>query len=204
MSRCGPEPGTPDLIGEGLVDRPNTMRFQNVLLVVLIASVTTLASAIDGKCSACVAVASSLQAALELERPRVHVDMRGRLDSKGKRYGKLIEYKVSELRFVELLEGLCDAVGEKYGLQGGIWRTGKSDGKLAQRKALRKELEGYCHRIVEEQEDLLQSALYGGTLVNEEVETLMCRVYSPKDCDGVAKDRDDETSETSSDEKKDL
>lgn len=131
VSRCGPEPGTPDLIGEGLLDRPNTMRFQNVLLVVLIASVTTLASAIDGKCSACVAVASSLQAALELERPRVHVDMRGRLDSKGKRYGKLIEYKVSELRFVELLEGLCDAVGEKYGLQGGIWRTGKSDGKPA-------------------------------------------------------------------------
>ena len=57
-------------------------------------------------------------------------------------------------------------------------------GKLAERKALRKELEGYCHRLVEAQEEHLQEALYAGTLENESVEELMCRAYAPRDCEG--------------------
>ena len=143
--------------------------------------------AIDAKCSACAAVATQLQSALEAERPRNHLDMRGRLDSKGVRYGKLIDYKVSELRFVELLETLCDDVGEKFGLDAslGAWTAGaKSAGKLAERKARKKELEGYCHRLVEAQEDALQEALYAGVLENESVKELMCRAYAPRDCEG--------------------
>ena len=163
--------------------RPKGIR--TVFVCLVIASIATLTSAIDAKCSACVAVATSLQNALEAERPRNHLDMRGRLDSKGVRYGKLINYKVSELRFVELLEGLCDEVGDRFGLQGGQWKKGKSDGKLPERKALRKELEGYCHRVVEEQEELLQEALYTKKFENESVEELICRTYAPKDCDGV-------------------
>ena len=141
--------------------------------------------AIDAKCSACAAVATQLQSALEAERPRNHLDMRGRLDSKGVRYGKLIDYKVSELRFVELLENLCDDVGDKFGFRDGSWTAGaKSAGSRAERKALRKELEGYCHRLVEAQEEHLQEALYAGTLENENVEELMCRAYAPRDCEG--------------------
>ena len=141
--------------------------------------------AIDAKCSACAAVATQLQSALEAERPRNHLDMRGRLDSKGVRYGKLIDYKVSELRFVELLENLCDDVGDKFGFRDGSWTAGaKSAGSRAERKALRKELEGYCHRLVEAQEEALQEALYAGTLENESVEELMCRAYAPRDCEG--------------------
>ncbi|THG07005.1 hypothetical protein TEA_022920 [Camellia sinensis var. sinensis] len=66
-----------------------------------------IASCIDDKCSACNAVA---------EKPRNHLDMRHRLDSKGQRKGKFLttascaiaESRVSELRVVELLDGLCE------------------------------------------------------------------------------------------------
>ena len=39
------------------------------------------------------------------------MDLRGRLDSKGVRYGKLIPYDVSEQRFTELMEGVCEGLG---------------------------------------------------------------------------------------------
>ena len=108
--------------------------------------------AIESKCTACAAVAAELGGALESERPRNHLDLRGRLDSKGQRYGKLIDYKVSELRFVELLENLCEDVASGYGYSVGVWRKG-SKPKGAQGKAMRAELSGYCHRLVEEQEE---------------------------------------------------
>ena len=95
--------------------------------------------AIESKCTACAAVAAELGGALEAERPRNHLDLRGRLDSKGQRYGKLIDYKVSELRFVELLENLCEDVASGYGYSVGVWRKG-SKPKGAQGKAMRAEL----------------------------------------------------------------
>lgn len=76
-------------------------RFTSVASLTLVAVVFTAlcvvptpSSAIEAKCSACEAVAAELQEALENERPRNHLDMRGRLDSKGIRYGKMIDYKV--------------------------------------------------------------------------------------------------------------
>ncbi|KAL9395374.1 hypothetical protein Peur_009627 [Populus x canadensis] len=42
--------------------------------------------------------------------------MRHRLDSKGQRKGKVIAYRVSELRVVELFDGLCDKM-EDYTLE---------------------------------------------------------------------------------------
>ena len=36
----------------------------------------------------------------------------GRLDSKGERYGKVLEFRHSELRVVELLESLCSRMGD--------------------------------------------------------------------------------------------
>jgi hypothetical protein len=148
--------------------------------------------AIESKCTACAAVAAELGGALESERPRNHLDMRGRLDSKGQRYGKLIDYKVSELRFVELLENLCEDVASGYGYNVGVWRKGPKP-KGAQGKAMRAELSGYCHRLVEEQEEALQAALYAGDLDPSTAEDVMCRQLAPKDCDGVPRRNETES-----------
>ncbi|KAJ6399760.1 hypothetical protein OIU77_020336 [Salix suchowensis] len=73
-------------------------------------------SSIDDKCAACNAVAEEIENGLSNEKPRNHLDMRHRLDSKGQRRGKVIDYRVSELRVVELLDGLCDKM-QDYTLQ---------------------------------------------------------------------------------------
>ncbi|KAG0484046.1 hypothetical protein HPP92_012130 [Vanilla planifolia] len=67
-----------------------------------------LASAMVDKCSACNTIADEIEIGLSNEKPRNHLDMRHRLDSKGQRQGKLIDYRESELRVVELLDGLCE------------------------------------------------------------------------------------------------
>ena len=108
--------------------------------------------------------------------------MRGRLDSKGQRYGKLIDYKVSELRFVELLENLCEDVASGYASASGARVPSP---RAPRAKAMRAELSGYCHRLVEEQEEALQAALYAGDLDLSTAEDVMCRQLAPKDCDGV-------------------
>ncbi|KAL0313877.1 UNVERIFIED_CONTAM: hypothetical protein Sangu_2232100 [Sesamum angustifolium] len=76
------------------------------VMVIVIFAVS--AYGIDDKCAACNAIAEELERGLLNEKPRNHLDMRHRLDSKGQREGKLIDYRVSELRVVELLDGLCD------------------------------------------------------------------------------------------------
>ncbi|KAH1160101.1 hypothetical protein GYH30_031733 [Glycine max] len=45
---------------------------------------------------------------LIIEKPHNHLDMHHHLDSKGQHQGKLIDYRVSELRVVELHNGLCE------------------------------------------------------------------------------------------------
>ncbi|KAG7667906.1 hypothetical protein Ndes2437A_g07918 [Nannochloris sp. 'desiccata'] len=67
------------------------------------------------KCSACEAVAAELSTRLANERPRNHLDARHRLDAEGKRYGKVIDFKISELRVIELIEDLCTEMN-KYQL----------------------------------------------------------------------------------------
>jgi hypothetical protein len=79
--------------------------------------------------SACRAIAGELRQALEKEnlsekvrrrrrradalphaqstaRLQATVDLRGRIDSAGKRHGKVIDYRLSEMRAMELLEGV--------------------------------------------------------------------------------------------------
>jgi hypothetical protein len=146
-------------------------------------------------------VAAELQAALESERPRNHLDMRGRLDSKGNRYGKMIDYKVSELRFVELLEGVCPDVGG-YRLSAGAGDGGRGGKRWekqsggggenvftsikARGKVMRAEIEGYCNRLVEEQEEALQEALYAKALNATNVDDYLCRKFTDE-CKGVKK-----------------
>lgn len=78
-----------------------------VYLLLVAQSAVHTVWAIDAECSACEAVAFELQRRLDAEFPRTHLDMRHRLDKDGNRYGKVINYKVSEQRAVDLLDELC-------------------------------------------------------------------------------------------------
>ena len=171
---------------------PFGLRVPAVLLALagLLLTAPTAIDAIDAKCSACAAVAGQLQTALEAEKPRNHVDLRGRLDSKGVRYGKLIPYDVSEQRFTELMEGVCEGLG-RYTLRTVKPTEGPSAGtdvtrwedigrvaKNPRAKTLRDELNVYCHRIVEKQEEHLQKALYAKELNSTNVAEKMCIQFS--------------------------
>lgn len=116
----------------------------------------------------------------------LHADMRHRLDKDGKRYGRQIPWHASELRVIELLEGMCDAVAEAHELHavvaGAEHEWVRSDGLPAdrvvdrhRRKEERKQLGVFCHSLVEEKEDRLNGALQSkaGIDVNQ-LEALLC------------------------------
>uniref|UniRef100_A0A2C9U036 DUF3456 domain-containing protein n=1 Tax=Manihot esculenta TaxID=3983 RepID=A0A2C9U036_MANES len=83
-----------------------------LLITIFTISTFTIVSAVEDKCAACYAVADELEQGLSNN----NLDMRDRLNSKGQREGKVIDYRVSELRVVELLDGLCEKMQE-YTLQ---------------------------------------------------------------------------------------
>jgi hypothetical protein len=96
--------------------RRATYRSAALLLLAAILASAASASSIGDKCAACKAVAAELEIGISSEKPRNHLDLRNRLNSKGQREGKVIDYRVSELRVVELLDGLCDKM-QDYTLQ---------------------------------------------------------------------------------------
>ena len=177
-----------------------------LLLTFLALASAPTAHAIEAKCSACRAVAKELSKKLSQDSESASqkvVDMRGRLDSTGKRYGKRISYKVSELRLIEILEGVCDDDdGSVKALQldetRGIWRVPKrnSGEKIlgARAKAMRADITGYCARLIEETEDALQSAVYEDRVDSGNVEEFLCRSASPE-CDDSVDFEDEETAE---------
>lgn len=171
------------------------MRHLNLILGAVIACALMLArpaSAIDARCSACRGVGRSLAAALRADRESVDqkvVDMRGRLDSKGQRYGKRISYRESELRFEDLLEGVCKEDGEVGKLQlheeTSRWRKPPNPVKKilhARGKRMKDEILAYCHRVIESTEDALREAVYADTVDETSVEEFLCRRAS-KECD---------------------
>jgi hypothetical protein len=172
-----------------------------LLLTFLALASAPTAHAIEAKCSACRAIAKELSKKLSQDSESASqkvVDMRGRLDSTGKRYGKRISYKVSELRFIEILEGVCDDDdGSVKALQldetRGIWRVPKrnSGEKIlgARAKAMRADITGYCARLIEETEGALQSAVYEDRVDSGNVEEFLCRSASPE-CDDSVKEED--------------
>lgn len=91
------------------------------LLLLLLCCLASLrpAGAIDARCSACEAVAGELRGSLEadLAKKRDPLDYRGRLDSQGVRFGKVVDWRASEQRLDELLGGLPERLAD-YGL----WR----------------------------------------------------------------------------------
>merc|ERR1711924_375296 len=81
-----------------------------VALVVLGASV--LAAAADPlDCGVCKALVKEIRRGLKKTENKQNLDLRGRLDPRGKRHGKVIDYKVSESRVLDVLEdggdGIC-------------------------------------------------------------------------------------------------
>ena len=150
------------------------------------------AYAIAGKCSACKAVSAELQEALNKEnKQRNHIDMRGRLDSKGQRYGKLIPYSVSEQRYLELVEDFCEtsrvpdyqlskADASRNETEDSWYKAPKGTVRGAQAKTEQREIQTYCERVMEEVEEELQTLLYEEKLNETNVEQYVCYELSPQ------------------------
>ncbi|XP_050207155.1 uncharacterized protein LOC126656591 isoform X2 [Mercurialis annua] len=174
-----------------------------VMAMMLIAVFTfSVVSAVDNKCSACHAVADELEYGLSNEKPRNHLDMRNRLNSKGQREGKLIDYRVSELRVVELLDGLCekmlDYTLQKVDSTGSSWvRVDNWDNVTTNKQEARahsKAISSYCGRLLEETEDELAEVIKKGTLEVGSVSKVLC-VDLSKHCTGSSSQQVDDDSD---------
>ncbi|VVA93852.1 unnamed protein product [Arabis nemorensis] len=138
------------------------MRAKQVFLIAVIVAVSFhLGAPIDDKCAACNAIAEELEIQLLKEKPRNHLDMRNRLNSKGQREGKVIDYRISDLRVVDLLDGLCDRMLD-YTLQKQVelknteWVKVENFDNLTDKqeaKAHANDISTYCGRLLEEIED---------------------------------------------------
>ncbi|KAL6279169.1 protein canopy-1 [Prunus yedoensis var. nudiflora] len=157
-----------------------------VVRLVLIFTILSVASSIDDKCAACNAVAEELELGLSNEKPRNHLDMRHRLDSTGQRRGKVIDYRVSELRVVELLDGICEKM-QDYTLQKidsnrKEWIKVDNWDNLTiskqEAKAYSKDLSTYCGRLLEETEDELAELIKKGSVRGGDVSKVLCQDLS--------------------------
>ncbi|KAB5557791.1 hypothetical protein DKX38_008700 [Salix brachista] len=157
-----------------------------LFLMIFVVFTFTAVSSIDDKCAACNAVAEEIENGLSNEKPRNHLDMRHRLDSKGQRKGKVIDYRVSELRVVELLDGLCDKM-QDYTLQKVDskkyeWVRVDSWDNLTinkqEAKAYSKDISSYCGRLLEETEDELAERIKKGSVKVGGVSKILCQDLS--------------------------
>ncbi|CAD6252161.1 unnamed protein product [Miscanthus lutarioriparius] len=165
-----------------------------LLLAAILAAAVTSASAIGDKCAACKAVAAELEVGISSEKPRNHLDLRNRLNSKGQREGKVIDYRVSELRVVELLDGLCDKMqdytlkklesGEKGWVKVTDWNSFQTENKAAAR-AHSKNLSTFCGRLLEETEDELAEWIKTSCTESENVSKALCEDIS-KHCQSTS------------------
>ncbi|KAK1388657.1 Glucan endo-1,3-beta-glucosidase 13 [Heracleum sosnowskyi] len=159
-----------------------------LIFIVFICISITISSVqcIDDKCAACNAVAMELESGLANERPRNHLDMRHRLDSKGQRKGKVIDYRVSELRVVELLDGLCDKMQdytlEKVNSTTQVWIKVANWDVLTTNKqearAYSKDISSYCGRLLEETEDEFAELIKKGSVQAGDVSKVLCQDLS--------------------------
>ncbi|OAY22504.1 uncharacterized protein LOC110606062 isoform X2 [Manihot esculenta] len=148
-----------------------------LLITIFTISTFTIVSAVEDKCAACYAVADELEQGLSNN----NLDMRDRLNSKGQREGKVIDYRVSELRVVELLDGLCEKMQE-YTLQKMDSTTSwwvKTDYYLSdEARAYSKEISSYCGRLLEETEDELAELIKKGSVKVGGVRKVLCQDLS--------------------------
>ncbi|RWR84579.1 protein canopy-1 [Cinnamomum micranthum f. kanehirae] len=166
---------------------------QSVIWVLLIFAIFDSVACVEDKCAACSAVAEELEVELSNEKPRNHLDMRHRLDSKGQREGKVIDYRVSELRVVELLDGLCEKM-QDYTLKKvdserqewvkvDDWSSLKTDKQEARAHA--KYISTYCGRLLEQTEDELAELIKKGAVGAGGVRKVLCQDLS-KHCSSTS------------------
>ena len=133
----------------------------------------------DMKCSACVSIVAELERNLEIEKPRMNVDLRKTLA--GSEKGKVVDYAVSELRTIELLEGICPAMThfgvtrnddgtaffQRHSVQGGSIHIKGSMTIGGDKYTYDKgKLRAYCDTVVEEHEEPLSEAIRSAGLAN--------------------------------------
>ncbi|KAI3465463.1 hypothetical protein Pfo_022126 [Paulownia fortunei] len=155
----------------------------NSIFLITVAILVVSAYGIDDKCAACNAIAEELERGLLNEKPRNHLDMRHRLDSKGQREGKLIDYRVSELRVVELLDGLCEKMQdytlEKVDSRRQVWiKVNNWDDLITNKQEARaysKDISTFCGRLLEETEDELSELIKKGSVKVGEVSKVLCQ-----------------------------
>ncbi|XP_062098053.1 uncharacterized protein LOC133803923 isoform X2 [Humulus lupulus] len=157
-----------------------------VLKLILMVSFLSVVTCIDDKCAACNAVAVELERGLSNEKPRNHLDMRHRLDSKGQRRGKVIDYRMSELRVVELLDGLCEKM-QDYTLnkvkstEQEEWIKVDDWDNLTDKQEARaysKDISTYCGRLLEETEDEFSELIKKGSVKVGDVSKVLCQDLS--------------------------
>ncbi|KAH0680729.1 hypothetical protein KY284_021814 [Solanum tuberosum] len=181
---------------------------RSIILIVVIVFLSVLQAAlcIEDKCSACSAIAEELEHGLLKEKPRNHLDMRHRLDSKGQREGKLIDYRGSELRVVELLDDLCEKMQdytlEKVDSSTNTWikvnnwdllKTNKQEAR-----AHSKAMSSFCGRLLEQTEDELAELIKKGSVKVGDVTKVLCEDLSNY-CKGTSSSNkavDDEDEDT--------
>ncbi|CAN1322665.1 hypothetical protein LINPERPRIM_LOCUS32477 [Linum perenne] len=165
--------------------------------VFLLLLAVTAVSAVDNKCAACNAVA---------EKPRNHLDMRYRLDSKGQREGKVIDYRVSDLRVVELLDGLCDKM-QSYTLEkidSNKWEWIKVENwdnlttNKQEARSYAKQMSSYCGRLLEDTEDELTELIKKGSVSVGGVSKVLCQDLS-KHCRASGSHQDDDDKDDEAD-----
>ncbi|CAK9180329.1 unnamed protein product [Ilex paraguariensis] len=157
-----------------------------IFVVAVLFSILYTVFCIDDKCAACNAVAEELERGLLNEKPRNHLDMRHRLDPHGQRKGKVIDYRVSELRVVELLDGLCEKMQdytlEKVDSSGHVWiKVNNWDNLTTNKQEARahsKDISTYCGRLLEESEDELAELIKKGSVKVGDVSTVLCQDLS--------------------------
>ncbi|KMZ67932.1 hypothetical protein ZOSMA_251G00030 [Zostera marina] len=166
-----------------------------IFVVCMVSS--TFVSSIQDKCRACIAIAEEIELGLSNEKPRNHLDMRYRLDSKGQREGKVIDYRVSELRAYELLDGLCEKMqdytlmmmgsGKKEWSKVDEWDTLEIEDKQESR-AQSKHLSSFCARLLDEIEDDLVEKIKRGHVTSGLVSNVLCEELT-KHCDSSRRSR---------------
>ncbi|XP_010530329.1 PREDICTED: uncharacterized protein LOC104806916 [Tarenaya hassleriana] len=156
-----------------------------LLFIAVILAVFSAGASVDDKCAACNAVAEELEFQLSKEKPRNHLDMRNRLNSKGQREGKVIDYRASDLRVADLLDGLCERMKdytlEKVDSTKGLWVKVDSFDDLTNKqeaKAHANDISTYCGRLLEETEDELSEVIKEGSLKVGGVSNVLCRMLS--------------------------
>ncbi|CAN7030289.1 protein canopy homolog 3 [Brassica rapa] len=173
-----------------------------VIFTVVVITIFSFGVSVDDKCSACNAVAEELESQLLKEKPRNHLDLRNRLNSKGQREGKVIDYRMSDLRVVDLLDGLCDRM-QDYTLQkveskNREWVKVESFDNLTNKqeaKAHANDISTYCGRLLEETEDELAEVIKNGALKVGDARKVLCQTLSnhcSKSSETDSEDEDDD------------